>query len=179
VGYDRAVNAPATPDERSAPLTSAPAAPASPNAIARLVATGLGSGYSPFAPGTAGSAVGLALFWPLAYLPVAVPVAATIAMFFAGVAAATHVADRIGLKDPGLVVVDEVVGMWVTLLFLPFTPVTAAIGVIAFRVMDVFKPYPARQLEHLRGGWGIMADDVMAGVYANLLVRIALWVVPA
>ena len=64
--------------------------------------------------------------------------------------------------------------MWVTLLFLPLTPLTAAIGFFAFRAMDVLKPYPARQLEHLHGGWGIMADDLMAGVYANLLVRIAL-----
>jgi phosphatidylglycerophosphatase A len=168
-----------TPAEPAVSVPSASRAPAAPNVVARLVATGLGSGYSPIAPGTAGSAVGLALFWPLAHLPLAVQVAATVAVFVAGVAAATHVADRVGLKDPGLVVVDEVVGMWVTLLLVPFTPVTAAIGFVAFRVMDVFKPYPARQLEHLRGGWGIMADDVMAGVYANLLVRIALMVVPA
>ena len=76
-------------------------------------------------------------------------------------------------------VIDEVVGMWVTLLFLPLTPFTAAVGFFAFRAMDVWKPYPARQLEHLHGGWGIMADDVMAGVYANLLVRLALVAVPA
>ena len=62
--------------------------------------------------------------------------------------------------------------MWTTLLWVPFTPVTAALGFLAFRVMDVVKPYPARQLEALPGGWGIMADDVMAGVYANLLLQV-------
>jgi phosphatidylglycerophosphatase A len=79
-------------------------------------------------------------------------------------------------KDPGIVVVDEIVGMWVTLLFLPFTPMTAALGFLLFRAMDIVKPYPARELEGLRAGWGIMADDVMAGIYANLLLRLALLV---
>jgi phosphatidylglycerophosphatase A len=159
--------------------SSAAAVAARPNVIARLIATGLGSGYSPIAPGTAGSAVGLLLFWPLARLHPAVQVAVTFALVFAGVAAASHLARRLGIEDPGVVVVDEVAGMWVTLLFVPLTPFTAAVGFVAFRVMDVFKPYPARQLEHLHGGWGIMADDLMAAVYANLLVRIALMVFPA
>jgi phosphatidylglycerophosphatase A len=154
-------------------------APRRANPVATLIATGLGSGYSPVAPGTAGSAVGLLLFWPVARMPVAWQVALTVAVFAAGVAAASHLARRLGIEDPGVVVVDEVVGMWVTLLFLPLTPFTAAVGFFAFRAMDVWKPYPARQLEHLHGGWGIMADDVMAAVYANLLVRLALVVVPA
>jgi phosphatidylglycerophosphatase A len=72
------------------------------------------------------------------------------------------------------VVVDEVAGMWTSLLLLPFTPAVVAAAFVAFRVMDVTKPYPARQLEALPGGWGIMSDDMMAGVYANLLVRVAL-----
>ena len=158
--------------------SSAAAVTARPNVIARAIATGLGSGYSPIAPGTAGSAVGLLLFWPLARLHAFAQVAITLALVMAGIAAASHVARRLGIEDPGVVVVDEVAGMWVTLLFLPVTPFTAAVGFVAFRAMDVFKPYPARQLEHLHGGWGIMADDLMAAVYANLLVRIALMVFP-
>lgn len=159
--------------------SSAAAVTERPNLVARMIATGLGSGYSPVAPGTAGSAVGLLLFWPLARLHPAAQVALTLALVVAGVAAASHVARRLGIEDPGVVVVDEVAGMWVTLLFLPLTPFTAILGFFAFRVMDVFKPYPARQLEQLHGGWGIMADDLMAAVYANLLVRIALMVFPA
>lgn len=159
--------------------SSAAAVQERPNVVARLIATGLGSGYSPIAPGTAGSAVGLLLFWPLSRLDATAQVAVTAAVVLAGVAAASHLARRLGIEDPGVVVIDEVAGMWVTLLFLPLTAFTAVTGFLAFRVMDVLKPYPARQLERLHGGWGIMADDLMAAVYANLLVRIALMVLPA
>jgi phosphatidylglycerophosphatase A len=143
-----------------------------------LVATGLGSGYSPFAPGTAGSLVGLILFWPLAHRPPLQVLGATVVLTLVAVLAADHVSRRLGRKDPGLVVVDEVAGQWVSLLFLPFTPGTAFAGFFLFRLMDVLKPWPARDLEHLPGGWGIVADDLMAGVYANLLLRAALTVWP-
>jgi phosphatidylglycerophosphatase A len=139
-----------------------------------LVATALGAGYFPFAPGTVGSLVGLAFFWPLQRLPAWAQVAATVELYFVSVAASGRFARRLGRKDPGAVVVDEVVGMWVSLLFLPFTPATAAAGFLLFRALDVFKPWPARQFESLPGGWGIMTDDVMAGIYANLLLHAAL-----
>lgn len=138
------------------------------------IATGFGSGYSPLAPGTAGSLVGLALFWPLAGLGVAVQLAALAAVTALGVLAADVVARRVGRKDPGLVVVDEIAGQWLTLVALPFSPLVAVLGFFAFRAMDVVKPWPARQLEALPGGLGIVADDLMAGVYAQLLVRVLL-----
>ena len=75
-------------------------------------------------------------------------------------------------------VVDEVVGQWVSLLLLPLTPLTVVLGFLLFRLLDVLKPWPARDFERLPGGWGIMADDVMAGIYANLLVRVGLLVWP-
>ena len=144
---------------------------------ARIVATAFGSGYAPIAPGTAGSAVGLLLFWPLA--PFAWPwqLLASALVFLIGAIAAGRVAKLVGLEDPGLVVIDEVVGQWVTLTALPFTPATAAIGFVLFRAMDVVKPWPARDLERVPGGWGIMADDVAAGVWAHLVLRagLALW----
>ena len=145
--------------------------------VSRVIATAFGSGYSPFAPGTAGSAVGVLLFWPLAPLPWAWQLAAVAAVFFVGVAAAGHVARSVGLEDPGLVVVDEVAGQWITLVGLPFTPAVAAAGFVLFRVMDVVKPWPARDLERLHGGWGIMADDVAAGGLAHLALRagLAIW----
>ena len=146
--------------------------------LALVVATGLGSGYAPLAPGTAGSLVGLLLFWPLAGLHGAVQVGLVAAAFLLGVPAAAVTARRTGRKDPGIVVVDEIVGMWISLLFLPLTPATVLAAFVLFRVMDVWKPYPARQLERLPGGWGIMADDVMAGLYANLLLRVGLQVWP-
>jgi len=144
------------------------------DALATVVATGLGAGYAPIAPGTAGSLVGVALFWAVHHLPLAGQAAATLLVFAAGVAAAGHVARRLGIEDPRLVVADEVAGMWVSLLGLPLTAATAAAGFVLFRAFDVFKPYPARDLERLPGGWGIMCDDVMAGIYANLMLRAGL-----
>lgn len=147
--------------------------------VATLVATGFGSGYSPIAPGTAGSAVGLVLFWPLAGAGPQVQLLAVAAGFLIGVVTSTLLARRIRRKDPGLVVVDEVVGMWTTLALLPFTPLTAVAGFVLFRAMDVLKPWPARQLEALPEGWGIMSDDLAAGIYAHLLLRVVLLVWPA
>src|SRR5205085_9353429 len=89
--------------------------------LSTAVATGLGSGFSPFAPGTAGSAVGLALFWPMAHSPLTWQLAALLVTTVVGIAAATDVSRRLKKKDPGLVVVDEVVGQWITLLLVPFT----------------------------------------------------------
>ena len=146
--------------------------------LASVVATGLGSGYSPVAPGTAGSAVGLLLFWPLRGLAWPWQLAAVAILSVVGALAAGRVAGKLGLEDPGLVVVDEVAGQWLTLVALPFTPVTALVGFLAFRAMDIMKPWPARDLERLHGGWGIMADDLAAGVYAHLLLRVGLLVWP-
>jgi len=148
------------------------------SAVAFAVATGLGSGYAPVAPGTAGSAVGLLLFWPLVGRPPLQVLTATVLLILIGVVAGDHVARRLGKKDPGLVVVDEVAGQWISLLFLPLTLGTTAAAFVLFRLMDVLKPWPARDLERLPGGIGIMADDVMAGIYANLLLRIGLAVWP-
>jgi phosphatidylglycerophosphatase A len=145
---------------------------------ALVLATGFGSGYSPIAPGTAGSLVGLLLFWPLAGRPPAIVLAATLVVSLLAILAAHHVARTLGQKDPGLVVVDEVAGQWVTLLLLPFTLGTAIAAFFLFRLMDVLKPWPARDLERLPGGVGIVADDLMAGVYANLLLRAGLTVWP-
>jgi phosphatidylglycerophosphatase A len=146
--------------------------------LAGVVATGLGSGYSPVAPGTAGSAVGLLLFWPLSGLAWPWQLAAVAILSLVGALAAGRVAGRLGLEDPGLVVVDEIAGQWLTLVALPFTPVTALVGFLAFRATDIVKPWPARDLERLHGGWGIVADDLAAGVYAHLLLRVGLLVWP-
>ena len=158
--------------------TTRPARRSFADSVAVVVATGLGAGYSPLAPGTVGSAVGVLLFWLARGWPLWAQVAATVALFFAGVAASDRLATLLGKKDPGRAVIDEVAGMWVSLLMVPFGVRTALVAFVAFRVMDTLKPWPARQMEGFRGGWGIMADDMMAGVYANLLVRIVLLIWP-
>jgi phosphatidylglycerophosphatase A len=148
------------------------------DSLAFLIASGFGSGRSPIAPGTAGTLSGLLAYWPLRALSEPAQLAATAALFVVGVASATRVAERLGRKDPGVVVVDEWVGMWATLALLPFTPLSAALGFLLFRLFDIVKPWPARQLEDLPKGLGIVADDLMAGIYANLSLRVVALVVP-
>ncbi len=145
-----------------------------------LVATAFGIGYAPVAPGTFGSIPGVALAWVLdrALGPWAV-VAAAAVLVPVGIWAAGRAARHFGLHDPRPVVIDEVVGQMVTLAFLPTTPWVLAAGFVVFRAMDVLKPPPARSMESWPGGSGIMADDLMAGVYGNLALRLAALLVPA
>jgi phosphatidylglycerophosphatase A len=137
-------------------------------------------GFAPVAPGTFGSAAGVALFYLVraAGVPWAEP-ALIVALFAAGVWAATVAEQQLGGTDPGPVVLDEVVGMLITLMWIPVTPLGAFVGFLVFRVLDVVKPWPSRQLESLHGGLGIMADDAMAAVYGHLLMRGLLWIAPA
>lgn len=142
--------------------------------LAFVFATGFGSGYSPFAPGTAGSVVGLLFVWGMTFMDLTGQVVFTMVVSALAMVAADIVAKSIGLKDPGLVVADEIAGMMVTMIAVPITLKSALIGFVLFRVMDVVKPPPARQFEHFKGGVGIVADDLMAGVYANLALRLIL-----
>ena len=135
--------------------------------------TVLGVGYVPVAPGTAGSAAGLLLWWLLPPAPV-VHVAVIVALFVVGVWSATAVAPHFGKPDPGQVVIDEVVGVLITLLWNPVGLGGAVTAFLLFRFFDIVKPFPARRLERLHGGLGVMADDAMAAVYGNLVLRAGL-----
>lgn len=137
-------------------------------------------GYAPVAPGTFGSAAGLALFFLLRAtgLPWIEPVA-IVAIFAIG-AWAGNVAERFfGGIDPGPVVIDEVLGMLVTMMFVPVSWAGAVFAFLVFRVLDVVKPWPARQMEALHGGIGVMADDAMAAIYGNLIMWLAVWYGPS
>jgi phosphatidylglycerophosphatase A len=138
-------------------------------------------GYAPIAPGTAGAIAGLALYGALRAAGVSLwgDLAIIAVLFAAGVWSGSLAERHFGGTDPAPGVVDEVVGMLVTLWALPATWTIALLGFVVFRVLDVVKPWPARRLEGLHGGLGMMADDVMAAVYANLLMRGLLWAVPA
>jgi phosphatidylglycerophosphatase A len=138
------------------------------------VATAGGIGYAPFAPGTAGSAAGLLVWWLLP-ATTAAQGAAILVMFAVG-SWSGNVAERhFGRTDPGQVVIDEVMGMLITLFLNPVGWIGALAGFFLFRVFDVIKPYPANRLERLHGGVGVMADDAMAAVYANLALRLGLY----
>ncbi|MGV3519716.1 phosphatidylglycerophosphatase A family protein [Luteitalea sp.] len=147
--------------------------------VSRAVATVLGIGYVPFAPGTFGSAAGLAVFAAVRAAGGPVVEAVTIVLvLLVGAWAATAAETHFGHIDPGPVVIDEVLGMLVTLAFLPVSVTGALVGFVLFRVFDVIKPPPCNSLEALPGGWGVMSDDLMAGVYACVCVRLLAWLAP-
>ena len=148
--------------------------------LAILLATFGYVGHCPIAPGTAGSAAGLVLYAALRYAG-ATPIVdlAVIALLFAVGCWAGTVAERhYGRTDPGEAVLDEVIGMLMTLWLVPVTWKGALVGFLLFRAFDIVKPFPARQCERLRGGLGIMADDAVAGVYGNVALRLIIWIVP-
>jgi phosphatidylglycerophosphatase A len=136
----------------------------------KFLASGLGSGYSPVAPGTAGSLLGLAIWWLWSDLNIWLQLSFITTTFFLGVWAAT-LAERDWGHDAGKIVIDEVVGMWITLWLLPKSYLLFAVGFLLFRAFDIIKPLGARSIQKLPGGWGVMMDDLLAGVYANLLLQ--------
>jgi phosphatidylglycerophosphatase A len=137
------------------------------------VATVGGVGRAPVAPGTAASAVTIAVLWLLGATPV-VLAALLVAVTALGTWAsgeAEHALSR--GKDPGAIVVDEVAGMTLSVLAVPLTPAVALVGFVLFRVFDVIKPFPANVSQRLPGGVGVMADDLIAGLYALVLLVVA------
>ncbi len=148
--------------------------------LAVFIATVGYCGYFPFAPGTVGSAAGLCFYALVRWTgsPI-VEVTMIAGLFVAGVWAGTTAERYFGGVDPGPIVMDEVVGMLITLAFIPVGWSGALVGFVLFRIFDVIKPFPAGRLEALHGGLGVMADDAMAAVYANLSLRLLLWLFPA
>lgn len=140
-------------------------------AIARIIATAFGAGYLPVS-GTAGSAVAVLILWLVPFTPLGI-VLFFLAVTIVGTWAAHVVEAAVGDKDPGIIVIDEVAGMTLSVLVLPLTWSVLLAGFFLFRVFDVVKPFPAGRLQSLRGGVGVMIDDLFAGLYA-LLVLLAL-----
>ncbi len=141
-----------------------------------VLATWFGSGYSPFAPGTAGTLATIPLVlvlwgvgsWPLHLASIA-------AVTALGLWASRGAETRWGRKDPGQVVVDETAGYLVSTFLVPPSLPALAGSFFLFRAFDVLKPFPAGRSQDLPGAWGIMVDDLIAGLYANLALRAALW----
>lgn len=153
--------------------------------LKKLIITGLGTGYLPIAPGTWGSAA-VTVIWLAAVAGSRGRwhcVAGTMALLamaasVGSVALGGYAERAFGKKDPGRVTLDEFAGQAVTYMLLPLPGawagrfIVAGAGFVAFRVMDIVKPPPARGLQRIKGGWGILIDDLIAGVYANLLCQI-------
>ena len=137
------------------------------------LATALGVGYIPFAPGTFGSAVGLVV-WALVPGSAGAQGVIIVLLFVVGSWSGSVAEQHFGRTDPGQVVIDEVAGMLITLFLNPVGWVGATGAFLLFRIADVLKPFPANRLEKLPGGVGVMTDDLMAAIYANLVLRAAL-----
>ena len=148
------------------------------DAVAKFIATAAYVGFVPVAPGTFGSMAGLFVYGAVRLTGSATVEAAVIAVALVAGLWSAGVVERLLGKDPGPVVIDEVLGMLVTLAFLDVNPIGAVVGFFLFRVLDVMKPFPAGRLEHLHGGAGIMLDDAMAAVYGNLIMRGLIGVLP-
>ena len=148
--------------------------------LAWLYATGCGVGLAPKAPGTFGSLLGPLLVWLWQSLerPIEGAAVALIGILL-GVGAAQRVARRYGLADPGCVVCDEIAAFAIVFAVTPVTWTTAVLGFAWFRLFDIWKPWPIHRLERLPGGWGIMADDLLAGVFAAVALQGTQWLLNA
>ena len=166
--------------------------------LTRFIATGFFSGYIPWASGTFGSLVGAAFFLIPAFSNPVVLALAIVSALIAGVYTSSVVAGVEGNRltksaqrakekfqpeghpspDPSIVVIDEIVGMWIAMFAVAPSFLSIGIAFVVFRVLDIVKPYPARQAEQYGSGWGIMLDDVVAGIYANIITRVVLYFLP-
>lgn len=153
------------------------------NKFTMVIATGLGTGYFPIS-GTVASALAVALYLPVSYLNtrnIILVFYVGILFFLTGVSILTaEIAEKqLGEKDPHKVVIDEITGYFFAMFLLPTAPFYLAASFFIFRLFDIWKPFPIRQSQRLRGGLGITIDDVLAGIYTCLLLHIFHWLFPA
>ena len=151
--------------------------------IVLFLATGGYLGHMPIAPGTFGSLPGLLICLGISGINLGYAILFALVLTGVAIGIAQQAKKLIGGKDPSSIVIDEITGMTVTLLgipltpFSPMTPFLLILGFLVFRAFDILKPFPIRLLDQkVPGGAGIVLDDVMAGVYGNVLIRIVLWV---
>ena len=140
------------------------------NFLIKFIATGGGFGLSPTIPGTTGTIPGVVIAWFLFPGGLIVQVVSTLLALGIGVWAATKAEEFYG-HDGKPIVIDEIAGIMVAYLFVPVTLTLYVIGFILFRILDIWKPYPARKWENLPRGWGIMGDDFAVGIYTNIFLQ--------
>lgn len=139
------------------------------------IATGGFVGFFPVAPGTVGSLVGLGLAWCMGGLPVFIQCAGILGLSLVGVIAIAYATSQKGYPDPGWIVIDEVVGIWIALLGMPLNGYWLFWGFVIFRFFDIVKLPPANWVDKkVKNAWGVMLDDVVAGLYTNVLLHLML-----
>ena len=138
-----------------------------------LLATGFGAGYAPFAPGTSGTLVAIPVYYFLSNISSPIYEITLIGFFFLSVWISENAEIFLGKKDDQRIVLDEMMGFLVTMLWVPKTVLFVILGFFLFRFFDILKPFPIRHIEKgFKGGFGIVLDDVVAGVYANIIFRL-------
>jgi phosphatidylglycerophosphatase A len=138
-----------------------------------IIATGFGVGYSPVAPGTLGTLVAIPIYYFLSEIPSPLYEITLIGFFFLSVWISENAEIFFGKKDDRRIVIDEIVGFLVTMLWVPKTLPFIIMGFFLFRFFDILKPFPIRRMERkLKGGFGVVLDDVMAGIYANIILHL-------
>jgi phosphatidylglycerophosphatase A len=141
--------------------------------LIKMLATGFGSGLSPFAPGTAGTIVAIPLYLALSYLSLPLYSISLLALFFLAVYVSGRAELIFGEKDARKIVIDEIVGFQVTMFMVAPSLLSVLAGFIAFRLFDISKIFPIRLCERkLPGGYGVVGDDVIAGIYGNIAVAL-------
>jgi len=142
-----------------------------------FVAFGFGSGLSKFAPGTAGTLLAVPIYWLFIQLGTPVYVVIVLIAAVVGVKVCDVASDRLGIHDFSGIVWDEMVGLWITMIAVPVSLPLVITGFTLFRLFDIFKPWPISWLDrHVSGGFGIMIDDVLAAVFANLCLQLAVYI---
>jgi phosphatidylglycerophosphatase A len=137
-----------------------------------FLATGFGVGYFPVAPGTAGTLVAIPIYFFLSFIPFPLYELTLVAFFFLSCWISDHAQTYWVKRDHPRIVIDEIMGFLITMLWVPKTTFIIVLGFFLFRFFDIVKPPPIRLLERVKGGYGVVLDDVMAGVYANIILQI-------
>ncbi len=131
-------------------------------------------GYLPYVPGTFGSLAAVGLIYLLKNSNSSAYFLSILAVFVLGLLTCGRMEKLLGKKDPGCIVIDEVAGMFISLCFIPVNLKTIFLAFLIFRILDTLKPFPAGRLQHLRGSMGVMIDDLIAGIYTNIVLLVIL-----
>ena len=140
--------------------------------LSEQISTVFGIGYTVYAPGTIGSLFGLLLYMFIKDFSVVWYVTFIVVLFLIGVLVSDVMEDVYGIKDPSFVVIDEVVGMLISMIAIPYSPLVAILGFLLFRIIDITKIPPLNWLEKLHGGFGIMIDDAVGGLIVNIILQV-------
>jgi phosphatidylglycerophosphatase A len=142
--------------------------------IEKIIGTGLYSGYAPVAPGTAGSMAALLIYLIPGFENLYIIIPAALISIAVGIPIAGRLEKYYNKPDPRQCTIDEFAGMWISLILVPKEVIPVIAAFLIWRLMDIIKPYPARKLENLEGGLGVMMDDVVAGIYSLVFVHVFL-----